>query len=556
VQIFDHLPVPSLQVKGDGTILRINRLAKELLGADRVRTNSSSLFHLLPRETGGELQKFFSTVKLGVADRWLGRLSLQNGSSPLYRFHISRLPDYTLLVQLEKENRPNPPDEQVDREQFHLLQAQYQRNPAGILLVNDKMQMVSYNKKFARMWGLPKSAQQGRDDRESLQLILNQIKDPAEFMEKIHFLHSHPDRRSTDEVELKDGRVFYRHSCPIRYRGKYLGRVWYFLDITALKAAQNEIVRQKKFQEAILEHIQDGIVACNARGELSIVNRAGRRLHGIEDKDIDTDQWAEHYRLFHADGLSPLQPQDIPLVKALSGQTLRNEEMVIVSADGKRHDVRASGQAMYDDHGNKLGAVVSLHDITDINRTREQLRFMAYHDQLTGLPNRRLFHDLLDQCLRRAQRNREKVAVLFLDLDNFKTVNDCYGHEAGDQLLVQLATILRLCLRDSDILCRWGGDEFVIALGQLSEKEDASKVAEKLCQAVVNHMERHFGECQVSTSIGISLFPEHAAVADNLIRTADQAMYTAKQQGKNRFRYATTANILQQSALPFDSTSG
>ena len=139
---------------------------------------------------------------------------------------------------------------------------------------------------------------------------------------------------------------------------------------------------------------------------------------------------------------------------------------------------------MVHDKVDKLGAVISLHDITDLTKAKEQLKFMAYHDALTGLPNRRLFHDLLLQNLKQAARNNQKVGVLFLDMDNFKSVNDTHGHLAGDKLLIEVGKTLESCLRESDILCRWGGDEFVIGILENHEDEEILKVAQKICQTV------------------------------------------------------------------------
>jgi diguanylate cyclase (GGDEF)-like protein len=208
--------------------------------------------------------------------------------------------------------------------------------------------------------------------------------------------------------------------------------------------------------------------------------------------------------------------------------------MVVKAKNGERKELRTNGQAMYDNEGNKLGAVISLHDITDLNKAKKKLHHLAYHDELTGLANRRLFHDLLKQNIRRAERNREKTAVLFLDLDNFKSINDRHGHDAGDRLLIQLASVLHQRLRESDILCRWGGDEFIIALPEIATGAMAGKVANKICQAVRKDLISHFADTGLSASIGVALYPEHGHSPDMLIRQADMAMYLAKQQGKNQ----------------------
>ena len=290
--------------------------------------------------------------------------------------------------------------------------------------------------------------------------------------------------------------------------------------------------RQRIFHNAILENIQDGIVACDAAGNICLFNRASRHLYSqtlSEPKPVHFSE-LEHYA---PDDISPIPPTETPLAKALAGATLKNEEVVIFRKH-TQHTLRVNGQAMYNSEGEKLGAVISLHDITDLNRVKEQLRFMAYHDALTGLPNRRLFHDLLQHSLRHAQRHNEQVGVLVLDLDNFKTVNDVFGHDAGDQILQEVADSLRQFLRGSDILCRWGGDEFVIALLESGHTNGVEKVAIKLCEKVLERVLNTGTYCRLSVSVGIAMYPRHGTEPDLLIRNADMAMYRAKRLGRNR----------------------
>ncbi|OQX13736.1 MAG: hypothetical protein BWK76_15800 [Desulfobulbaceae bacterium A2] len=189
-----------------------------------------------------------------------------------------------------------------------------------------------------------------------------------------------------------------------------------------------------------------------------------------------------------------------------------------------RHDQTFAGYVWY------------FYDITELTRMREQLRHLAYYDELTGLPNRRLFHDLLKHCLTGARRNEELVGVLFLDLDNFKQVNDILGHPAGDWFLCNTASLLRSCLREMDLICRWGGDEFVLALPAIKSLGDAEHVADKLIKAIADADVLDNPACpRPGLSIGISLFPCDAQGPDTLIRKADMAMYSAKQTGKNRY---------------------
>jgi diguanylate cyclase (GGDEF)-like protein/PAS domain S-box-containing protein len=401
-------------------------------------------------------------------------------------------------------------------------------------MVNDKMEMLSFNDEFVRIWGIPQEVQATRDEEASLKFVLDKLKDPAHFIAKVESLYNNRTEVSTDEVELKDGRILYRHTYPTHsYGGRYLGRVWYFLDITPLKQAQLKIEKQQIFQNAIIENVQDGIIACNSRGKINLMNCAGRELYGFTTTDpIGKDIGVLNQST--AENGVLLTGAHNPLQRALNGETLTNEEIIVTGENDKEHTLRINGQSMLYDSSESIGAVVSLHDITDINKAKAQLQFMAYHDSLTGLPNRRLFHDLLLQNLKQATRNNQKVGVLFLDMDNFKSVNDDYGHDVGDTLLTEVGKTLQSCLRESDLLCRWGGDEFIIGLPENHGSDDILKVAEKICSTVLNCIKAKNKTFNISVTVGVAISPDHGTDPDILIRNADVAMYHAKKMGKNR----------------------
>ena len=179
------------------------------------------------------------------------------------------------------------------------------------------------------------------------------------------------------------------------------------------------------------------------------------------------------------------------------------------------------------------------NDITDRRETEARLHELAYHDRLTGLPNRVLFFDRLTQTLSAAKRNRKRAAILFLDLDGFKRVNDEYGHDAGDTVLKTIAERLPNAIRASDTVARIGGDEFVIILHELDEINDAHLVAQKLLNVVATDLVLSPSEkCRVGVSIGISIYPEHGTDMDTLLMAADLAMYASKKNGANRYAFA------------------
>lgn len=532
--LLPYLPCAALLLDNELTILHYNPMAQTILATE---TNSLQGFVFTnfiaddqQNETADKLRQ------AGITPSTTSCTMKKDGiSAETVDLKVSRLPDTSLLVLLEINSSSTTNREIVKR--LQILEAQYEKNPAGILLVNERMEMLSYNNEFLRMWSIPAHIQTSRNDEKSLQTVLSQVKSPEQFLEKIYALYDTPNATSTDEIELIDGRIFFRHSYPIFSAHKYMARAWYFLDITALKSAKQANLLQQKYQETILEHINDGIIACDADGQLTLFNQASQKILGEQVSSVPMHQWAQHFRLLKPDGKEILPADENPLFKALQDHPVKNEEFIVEDRLKNQRTLRANGQAMYDNDDNKLGAVVSLHDITDLKKIRQKLRHMAYHDHLTKLPNRRLFHDLMELCMRQADRESKQVGILFLDLDNFKQINDRFGHDTGDSLLKHLTSSLLDCLRESDIVCRWGGDEFVVALPGLSTAKDAEGVAQKICLNIAAAIHAQTEYQEITVSIGISMYPRDGKVADKLIRKADVAMLSTKKKGKNSYTY-------------------
>ena len=180
-------------------------------------------------------------------------------------------------------------------------------------------------------------------------------------------------------------------------------------------------------------------------------------------------------------------------------------------------------------------------DISELKRLQAELGQMAHSDELTGLPNRALLYDRLEQVMTLARRKRSRFALLYADLDGFKAVNDSLGHQAGDELLQEAARRLVSCVRESDTVARMGGDEFIIILNDLNQREEAGLVARKLLDAVSAPYTLGEAVCRVGVSIGIGIYPDDAEDAQGLISRADAALYQVKQAGKNNFQYSCPA---------------
>jgi diguanylate cyclase (GGDEF)-like protein/PAS domain S-box-containing protein len=181
--------------------------------------------------------------------------------------------------------------------------------------------------------------------------------------------------------------------------------------------------------------------------------------------------------------------------------------------------------------------VAVFSDITNRKAAEERMRFLAQHDALTGLPNRALLTDRLMRAIAHAERHGKKFAVIFLDLDDFKKVNDSLGHHAGDQMLQIVAQRLTGCVRAEDTVARLGGDEFIVLMEEIGSEENVPVVAGKIVACLAQPMTVEGREMQISTSVGISLYPDHGAQPHQLIKNADTAMYRAKAEGRNKFHF-------------------
>ena len=216
---------------------------------------------------------------------------------------------------------------------------------------------------------------------------------------------------------------------------------------------------------------------------------------------------------------------------------VRDVVLTHVCADGTRRHISITGESVHSQRGAFVGYRGVGRDITERKLAEKRIQTLATHDGLTGLPNRGLFSELLAAAVRTAERHGQTFAVLFIDLDHFKVINDTCGHDAGDTLLTEMSLRLSEAVRTSDIVARFGGDEFVVVVQQLEGAADAAKVASKILAAAARPMTLQAREYRVTASVGISLYPVDARDERSLVQHADAAMYAAKQNGRNDFRF-------------------
>lgn len=344
----------------------------------------------------------------------------------------------------------------------------------------------------------------------------------------------------TSTVSATDKKLTYQSiKLPLRRDdGSIYALCGISVDITARKQAEELAKADHERMSLLLEYASDGIYGVDTKGICTFVNKTCLRMHGYEREEELVGKNI-HSLIHHTypDGRPYPKEQCHIRLSVLEGKSVHVDDEVSWRRDGSFFPVEYKSHPMYRD-GELVGAVVSLTDISERKQAEEKIEHMAYHDQLTALPNRSLFLDRLSQILVVAQRAQRYGAVIFIDLDQFKMINDVYGHGFGDAVLKQVASRLQYVLRQGDTVARFGGDEFVILLPELSTDQATAAtrallVGEKLRKALEEPGQIEGQSYSATASIGISLFPRQTETVDDLIREADIAMYRAKERGRN-----------------------
>ena len=313
------------------------------------------------------------------------------------------------------------------------------------------------------------------------------------------------------------------------------------------KSTDQDMPRQAAEEEGffrlIVENVDDFLAVLDLEGRRLYNSPSYAKLFGSTEALKNTDSFAEVY------------PDDQERIKQAFSDTVRTGHSHrltyrFVLADGRIHYMESCGDLIRDSQGQPLRVVVVSRDISERLKEEDDIRNLAFYDTLTQLANRRLLNDRLDQAMAASKRSRRYGALMFLDLDNFKPLNDRYGHSVGDILLVEVARRITGCVREMDTVARFGGDEFVVLINELDEDKaqsakEAGNVAEKIRAVLSEPYDLKFlneekAETAVkhhcSASIGVVLFSNHEATAQDILKWADMSMYQAKEAGRNLIR--------------------
>lgn len=298
------------------------------------------------------------------------------------------------------------------------------------------------------------------------------------------------------------------------------------------EVAEEDLFTEKQRARVTLDSIGDAVLSTDMLGNVTYLNGVAEKMTGWSKEESFGKPLAQVFKIIDGVTREP-SPDPLKLAVAKNKTVGLTPNCILIRRDGFQSAIEDSAAPIHDRAGSVIGAVIVFHDVTTSRAMAGEMMHLAQHDNLTDLPNRTLLKDRLAQAIATAHRNSTHVAVLFLDLDHFKYINDSLGHTIGDKLLQSVAARLLSSVRSSDTVSRQGGDEFVLLLSEIKHFEDAAFAAGKILTALSapHRLDQH--DVSVTASIGVSTYPEQGDDADILMKKADSAMYRAKQTGRN-----------------------
>jgi diguanylate cyclase (GGDEF)-like protein/PAS domain S-box-containing protein len=315
------------------------------------------------------------------------------------------------------------------------------------------------------------------------------------------------------------------------------------LDGYSLSKAVNNMLERSAHADALLveseraqvtlNSIGDAVISTDVAGNITYLNRVAESLTGWSRQEASHQPLQEVLRIIDGDSREPALD---PLAMAIRhNKTVGlSANCVLIRRDGYECAIEDTASPIHDRNGQVTGAVIVFRDVSAARAMSLRMSYLAQHDFLTELPNRMLLNDRLTQAIAAARRHRASLAVLFVDVDHFKRVNDSLGHTIGDQLLKSIARRLVTCVRTSDTVSRHGGDEYVVLLSEVARADDAALSADKILVALRAPHRIEHRDLRITVSVGIGVYPDHGTDAETLLKNADGALLRAKSDGRNR----------------------
>ena len=407
------------------------------------------------------------------------------------------------------------------------LQATLESSNAGVVVIKKDGSIINYNEKFIRMWKLKDEIITKNNDVTLPRAKLTLLSPSAdEFEKRINDTLQNPYEDDLFIAYRKDGSILEISSQAMYVKNEHIGRVWKCTDITKQRHYENKLQLISK----VFEKSNDAILITDENTKIIETNIAFEKITGYTNIEV----------LGKNPSLLQSNWHEKNFYKIIWKNIIENGYW-----EGEIWDRRKNGEVFVnktfiskiESKGKVTNYIGISKDITQSKEYENHIKQLAYYDVLTGLPNRTLFEQNLDLVINDCKRYDRRFGLVFLDLDDFKAVNDNFGHLIGDKLLQNIANILMASVRQSDSVARLGGDEFILIIKDLKKNSDINTVAEKIISEISKKIIIDSHELNVGVSIGISIYPDNTKSSIELIKKADIAMYNSKNNGKNQYSY-------------------
>ncbi|MCO5387997.1 MAG: EAL domain-containing protein [Desulfosporosinus sp.] len=401
-----------------------------------------------------------------------------------------------------------------------------------ILFISPEGQIIDANEAAVKRYGYTR--------QELTNMPVDKLRLPEDQLTVPCFLQNAPKGMQFELKHVcKDGSVF-----PIDVSAKGAtsnGKpiiISLIRDISERKKVEAEVWLEKERAQVTLESIGDAVITTDVQANIEYFNPVAEALTGWSNKEAVGLSLEKVFKIINEETGESVES---PVARSLREGRIVSiaDQTVLINKLGNTVSIEDSAAPIRDRDDTIIGAVLVFRDVSYKRNHMKELAHQAQHDALTGLPNRYLFNEHLKQALARARRKEGKAAVMFLDLDRFKLINDTMGHNLGDQLLKSVAERIHQTLREGDTVARQGGDEFLVLLSEIKDKMEAKSVSERILGVFSKPIILEDNEIYISASIGISLYPDDSIDRETLVKQADTAMYYAKERGRNNCQFFT-----------------
>jgi diguanylate cyclase (GGDEF)-like protein/PAS domain S-box-containing protein len=521
----------------EGVITSWNRAAGKMYGYTKTEVLGRNLSFLVIPERREEIRALIERLRAGHSVECFETQRLTKEGSVLdVSLSVSPIKDASGQVTGSSAIARDLTPRKRDAEQLRLQAAALEAAANAIVITDFHGTIMWVNHAFTTMTGYSKEEVVGKNPR-----LLKSGKQPQSYYADLWSTISSGKVWHGELVNRRKDGTTYTEEMTITPIAQNVGQAnWsHFIaikqDITERKRAEEELYRAHQMLQTILNTIPQRVfwkdrnctyVGCNRAFATDAGLNNPAEIIGKSDFELAWSGTADRY-----------SAEDKRIME--QGSTKLNFDEPQSRTDGSLLWLRTSKLPLWDREGKVIGVIGTYEDITERKVAEDRVKFLAFYDALTELPNRALLQDRLSKALASARRQKDKVALLFLDLDRFKDTNDSLGHSLGDLLLQNVAERLKRCAREQDTVARLGGDEFLIVLTNVKEIADASVAAERFMHAMTAEFVVQGHSLSISCSVGISMFPEHGTDSEILIKNADAAMYSAKESGRNNFRFFT-----------------